>query len=310
MNGHDKKWNMNYEKLVKFKRTNGHCMVPYRYEQAKSLGKWVSNQRSGNNNNKIRLDRKELLDEIGFAWKSDGANNYDDDKLWHQQSEKLWRQQYERLLEYKRKNGHCKVPKRYEQSESLGQWVKNQRAGHANNKILPEQKKILDGIGFAWKADVAQKAFKPDDKLWHQQYEKLVEFKRNTGHCMVPYKYERDKSVGEWVRTQRKLHNKNKLRPDREKLLNEIGFAWKHCSLAAPSSTIDVTGLGIGKATGICSSMEEDGGGHDEGDSNPSLVTGSALIGSDPDQEVVQEEATAPCEIPYGWTPVKLEPDC
>jgi hypothetical protein len=59
-----------------------------------------------------------------------------------------------------------------------------------------------------------------------------------------------------------------------------------------------------GKATGSCSSLEEDGGGRDEEDSN------SALIGSYPDQEVIQEEAATRCEIPSGWARVKLEPDC
>ncbi len=55
-----------------------------------------------------------------------------------------------------------------------------------------------------------------------------------------------------------------------------------------------------GKATGSCSSVEEDGGGRDEEDSKPSPVTISARIGSYPDQEVVQEEAT-PGEIPSSW---------
>jgi hypothetical protein len=69
---------------------------------------------------------------------------------------------------------------------------------------------------------------------------------------------------------------------------------------------------GSGKATASSSSVEEDGEGRDEGDSKLSLVTsGSTLIGSDQDQEVVvQEETTSPREIPYGWTRVKLEPDC
>ncbi len=48
-----------------------------------------------------------------------------------------------------------------------------------------------------------------------------------------------------------------------------------------------------GDATGSCSSVENDGG-CDEEDSKPSPVTttSSALIGSDPVEEVVQEEAT------------------
>jgi hypothetical protein len=54
-----------------------------------------------------------------------------------------------------------------------------------------------------------------------------------------------------------------------------------------------------GDAKVSCSSVEEDAG-RDEADSKPSLVTGnSALIGSYPDQDVVQEEST-PREIPSG----------
>jgi hypothetical protein len=46
--------------------------------------------------------------------------------------------------------------------------------------------------------------------------------------------------------------------------------------------------------TGSCNSVEEDGDGRyeDEEDSNPSLETSCALMGSSPSQENVQEEAT------------------
>jgi hypothetical protein len=159
MNGHDKKWNMNYEKFVAFKRTNGHCMVPNKNKEDKSLWNWVCKQRTFHNNNEIRLDRKTILDKIGFAWKDDNAPT-----------------------------------------------------------------------------------FKPDDKLWHQQYEKLVEFKRISGHCMVPCEYEQDKSLGRWVRTQRRNHNNNNLRLDRKDLLDKIGFAWKYITLAARTSANDVRG--------------------------------------------------------------------
>jgi hypothetical protein len=66
-----------------------------------------------------------------------------------------------------------------------------------------------------------------------------------------------------------------------------------------------------GKATASSSSVKENGGGSDEEDSKPPLVTSSAVrIDSSPDQEVVQIQATTLGEIPYGWTRVKLEPDC
>jgi hypothetical protein len=57
--------------------------------------------------------------------------------------------------------------------------------------------------------------------------------------------------------------------------------------------------------------VEEDGGGRDEEDSNPSLVTSrGARIGSYPDQEVVQEAATTLDKIPSGWTRAKFGTDC
>jgi hypothetical protein len=42
-----KKWHQQYEKLVKFQRKNGHCMVGRSYKQDKSLGEWRGYMRSG-----------------------------------------------------------------------------------------------------------------------------------------------------------------------------------------------------------------------------------------------------------------------
>jgi hypothetical protein len=233
----DKKWNMQLERLVEFKRFNGHCMVPRRYEPDTLLGQWVSTQRTLHKNNKLRLDRKIILEEIGFVWKADRAHNYTpDDKLWHRQ--------YERLVEFKRNYGNCMVPQSYEHDKSLGQWVSNQRVIHNKNNLGLDRKERLDEIGFAWKADRAH-TFKPDDKLWHRQYEKLVEFKRKSGHCMVPNKYQQDKSLGIWVKTQRRNHNKNEMRPDRKELLDKVGFARKYIALATRASNTDVRGLVI-----------------------------------------------------------------
>jgi hypothetical protein len=41
------------------------------------------------------------------------------------------------------------------------------------------------------------------------------------------------------------------------------------------------------------------------------MVTSSvARMGSSTDQDFVQEQATTLGDVPYGWTRVKLEPDC
>jgi hypothetical protein len=60
-------------------------------------------------------------------------------------------------------------------------WV---RTKHQNfqkkNKLGLDRKIMVDEIGFAWK-----KAHHINDKLWHEQYEQLVEFiKRKKGHYL------------------------------------------------------------------------------------------------------------------------------
>jgi hypothetical protein len=342
----EQKWNMQYVQLVEFKRKKGHCVVPRKYEQDESLGQWVARQRGTHNNNKIQPDRKIILDELGFVWKVERAN----DKLWHQQHEKL--------VEFKRKKGHCLVPTKYEQDKSLGMWVNKQRSFHNNSKLRLDRMKLLDELDFVW---IVERGCNIDDKVWQQQHEKLVEFKRKKGHCLVPQKYDQDPPLADWVSTQRSLHGDNKIRLDRQKVLDEIEFVWKAVAGPARYSTSSSSSVGLpnealveepeqaqghvpnrfecpsrnkkrprtcladsgemaaktnqrGKTTGSCAScVEDDVGGLDGEDSNPSLVTISiARIGSDlSGQEVVQkEEATTSGEIPSGWTRVKLEPDC
>jgi hypothetical protein len=226
MEYYDKQWNMNYEHLVEFKRKYGHCMVPSKYEQDESLGSWVGHQRHRHAKNKLRPDRTRILNEIGFVWAVERISNTND---------KLWHQQHEQLVEFKRENGHCMVPTYYKQDKSLKEWVTTQRSNHGNNKIRPDRRKLLDELGFAWKPEG-----------WDQQYEKLVEFKHKKGHCMVPHRYEQDKFLGRWVNRQRTFHKNNKMQPDREKLLDKIGFVWNVRTLAVRSSSTDVRGLVIG----------------------------------------------------------------
>jgi hypothetical protein len=161
---------------------------------------------------------------------------------------KKWNKQYEKLVEFKRKHGNCVVPSRYEEDVALGVWVALQRKLHRNNELLLDRKGLLDDIGFLWRVRALRAAAGNynsnfDDKKWNTQYEKVVEFKRKHGNCLVPSRYHEDMSLGKWVGTQRVRHAKNKMQPDRKKLLDEIGFVWKAGTVAARSSTTNVRGL-------------------------------------------------------------------
>jgi hypothetical protein len=55
-----------YGKLMAFKAAHGHCDVPTRWKDDRSLAKWVTLQRRLYNQGELRVDRKELLDQVGF----------------------------------------------------------------------------------------------------------------------------------------------------------------------------------------------------------------------------------------------------
>jgi hypothetical protein len=73
------RWDNTFDRLVVFKEKYGHCLVPNRYDEDRSLGAWVSTQRrnykilqSGKNSNRasspLTAARVRKLDEIGFVW--------------------------------------------------------------------------------------------------------------------------------------------------------------------------------------------------------------------------------------------------
>jgi hypothetical protein len=177
--------------------------------------------------------------------------------------DKHWKNQYEKLVEFKRKNGHCRVPQRHKEDLALGTWVNTLRQAQSNHTIRPGRKELLDQLGFAWSVK----------QTWQGQYEKLVEFKRKNGDCLVPQKYEQDMSLGKWVNMQRHLHVTNTLRMDRNELLEEVGFVWRVLKrprkCPAESGQIAARTKPIGGAIGSGSSVEKDDGGIDEEDSKP-----------------------------------------
>jgi hypothetical protein len=55
----------------------------------------------------------------------------------------------------------------------------------------------------------------------------LQQFKKREGHCDVPARHTCDEAnLGIWVSHQRQLKTKERLDPDRQMQLEEIGFKW------------------------------------------------------------------------------------
>ena len=131
-------WNTRFNQLVLFKEEHGHCRVPRKHPQ---LGNWVMNQRIAVFNKKkegeLSSDQIKVLNGIGFEWVVSRVVS----------KVVSWDERFEELKQYKEKHGNCKVPQKYPE---LGKWVSNQRQLYKKGKLLPDQIKVLNGIGFEW----------------------------------------------------------------------------------------------------------------------------------------------------------------
>jgi hypothetical protein len=152
---------------------------------------------------RLTQERKEKLDALGFVW-SLRSKRIDDH----------WDTMYKQLVEYKEKRGDCLVPSRYETNLKLGKWVETQRyektkmersggsvvevkepeidpaSGKpraSNPRLTQERLKRLESIGFEWKVKHKMKRYY--DKQWDAMFDRLMKFKEENGHCMVPKRY-------------------------------------------------------------------------------------------------------------------------
>jgi superfamily II DNA or RNA helicase len=192
-------WEEAFGYLLQFKEREGHCKVPRTAsEGGYPLGTWVKSQRGGKEN--LSSDRIQRLDEIGFVW----------DPFREQ-----WEEGFGYLLQFKEREGHCKVPKTAsEGGYPLGNWVTSQRGGSEN--LSSDRIQRLDAIGFIW--DVLH-------EQWEEGFGYLLQFKEREGHCRVPATApEGGYPLGGWVSQQRK--GKENLSSDRIQRLDEIGFIW------------------------------------------------------------------------------------
>jgi hypothetical protein len=67
---------------------------------------------------------------------------------------------------------------------------------------------------------------------WNDRFQDLVDFKKQTGHCLVPHNHPLNQQLAQWVKRQRyqfKLKNMSRhstLTSIRQEALEEMGFVW------------------------------------------------------------------------------------
>lgn len=206
----DAKWDATFEKLVEFRKSYGHCIVPQNWSENPQLSNWVCVQRRTAASGKMNRERENKLNKLDFIWSFQ--------KIYADQ----WEHHYKLLEEFKKQYGHCQVPGRLQE---LASWVDRQRTLKKNGKLSKQKEKKLTSIGFIWNF-IAE-----NEKKWNEKYQLLLLFKKQHGHCFVPINWRENPSLGNWVATQRRLEAKGKLDKDKKAKLVKVGFIWSNEAL-------------------------------------------------------------------------------
>lgn len=204
----DEKWQEMYDTLVEYKRFYSDCLVPRDFEHFPMLGVWVETQRAVYRGNTLALDRIQKLNDVDFVWDPSLKRN-----------EEAWDSMLDKLVQYKAVHGDCSVPRHYKEDPSLGGWVGRNRYVGRIGTISEDRKKKLDAIGFNWGEAL-------DKGVWEAQFDKLIVFRNEFGHCRVPLGYKPDVSLGNWVKYQRQRDKMGLMDADQRDKLNFLEFSW------------------------------------------------------------------------------------
>ncbi|CAB9527020.1 helicase [Seminavis robusta] len=220
------------ESLYQQLTNNGRCMDSIQKEQQEAARLVAEAQRrldAANRQAEHLTRKKEILEEQILTRELSLDNNNE------------FTQHYHQLVAFQQEFGHVNVALERPHG-ALNAWVKRMRRikalRQAGDKYQAPQWKYylraLDRIGFVW--DVVK-------DQWKIQFDKMLAFKQENGHCCIPKAYKKDKALGAWVHRQRyhyKLYHEGKptqLTPERIQLLKSVGFSWG----GDAKSPVDVT---------------------------------------------------------------------
>jgi len=199
----DSRWQTRLAELKAYQRRHGVGKLPSR--QAKPvLAAWLAAQRK---RGAMPPAQRKQLEALGLEW--------------HPVS-RHWQRRYGELRAFQQQFGSCSVPQGWQPNPALGNWVARQRRRRQRGTLAPDQRRLLDELGFDWVGNPM-----PSRKSWEERFRELRNFKQRFGHCQVPAVWSENMPLGAWVRHQRVLHQHGKLRAHQRQRLDELGFCWR-----------------------------------------------------------------------------------
>lgn len=127
------------------------------------------------------------------------------------------KEESEKLIHEKLKNRDKNIPfdEFLKLNKDVSDFIKEQSLKFKNKELSLSEVIYFYDLGIF---------FRKIDENWYLNYKKLIKYKNIKGDCNVPRNYSEDKSLGEWVRSQKRYYKENKLDIYRMELLKEINF--------------------------------------------------------------------------------------
>lgn len=200
----DKIWNNNYNKILAYKKLNGHFAILASDVKNKRLRDWYQDQIFLYKNNKINDLKVYLI-----------INSEFDHELYGVKWEK-WEKSFRKLSSYYIKNNNSNVSQLV---KGIGPWLSAQRVSYRRKELSKTKIKLLEQISVTW--DPASK----NEDRWLQQFNLLEIFFKENNHSNVPRR--EMPNPGIWVSAQRTSYRKGLLSKEKIRKLEEIKFQWK-----------------------------------------------------------------------------------
>lgn len=141
-------WEDRFAEVAAFKAAHGHCNVPRSFSENPKLAGFVNAMRSKQSNGTLAKDRIARLNEIGFTWSAEGA-------------EQRWHQIYEALKHYRAMHGDANVPFNWKENPQLAHWVSFQRQLRKRGTIAANHVQLLDDVEFIWDMRIVRTIARP-----------------------------------------------------------------------------------------------------------------------------------------------------
>jgi hypothetical protein len=143
-------------------------------------------------------------------------------KATESREEAIWNERFGQLRTFRQRNGHCRVPKFINGTETLSAWACRQRKLFREGKLDQARKDRLDSLGYTW--DKQKRLDEQGETFWNECFEQLRTLYQRNGNCQVTKTMGRSRSLSDWVCRQRKLFKEGQLSQDKIGRLDSLGF--------------------------------------------------------------------------------------